>query len=230
MSFFHFRFRFSISPANQGGFTRTELLVFVGILIVLVLAAIGPITAYRHQATIKRAVESARTINTLLSQYATDNNGVYPVGEGTPAQGKSEGIALNLLQNNYTPDATVFAIGSTSAYSGKAADFSDLTAANISWDFTAGATTLTGITSTAPDMLPTVYTTGETVTYPTVAGTGLDLPISGDGPLDREGVLVAYKGNNATFIEATRVGTTLTCPDFISKAFKDPAVYTQIRP
>jgi type II secretory pathway pseudopilin PulG len=190
----------------------------------------GPITEHFQKASISRAVENARTINTLLSQYATDNNGVYPVGLGTSAAGKSEGIARNLLENNYTPDATVFAVGSTAKYSGTAADFSDIRAANISWDFSGGATASTGITPAAPDLLPTVYGTGENVAYPTATGTGLNLPLSGAGPFAKKGIVVAYKGENATFIRGTPSGTTVECRGFISTAFKDTASYTQIKP
>jgi type II secretory pathway pseudopilin PulG len=214
----------------QAGLTRVELLAFLGILVILASVGFGPIREHLEKAKIDRAVESARTINTLLSQYATDNNGVYPVGLGTSAAGKSEGIARNLLENNYTPDATVFAVGSTTKYSGTAPDFSDITAANISWDFTAGVTTSTGITSAAPELLPTVYGTGENVAYPTTAGTGLNLPLSGNGPFAKNGIVVAYKGNNATFIRGTLSGTTVECRGFISTAFKDTAAYSQIRP
>jgi len=216
--------------SSSSGLTRTELLVLVGILVILAGVGFGPIRAYMEKARINRTVESARTINTLLSQYATDNNGVYPAGEGTPAAGKSEGIARNLLENNYTPDASIFAIGSTARYRGTATDFSDFTAANISWDFTGGPTTSTGINSSAPDLLPTVYSTGENVAYPTMPGTGLNLTLTGGGPFGMKGVVVAYKGNSATFVRGTLSGTTAECPGFISAAFKDTGTYTQIRP
>ena len=215
---------------NRAGFTRPQLFFLIVVVVLFALVAIGPVSAYLKKSRINRAVESARTINTLLSQYATDNNDVYPVGEGTPAAGKSEGIARNLLENNYTPDASVFAIGSTAKYSGKASDFSDMTAANIGWDFTGGVTPSTGITTAAPDLLPTVYATGESIVYPTTAGTGLDLPLSGNGPFGKKGIVVAYKGNNVAFIEGVPSGTSMTCPGFISKAFKDTAAYTQIKP
>jgi len=218
------------ASANRSGLTRIELLVFAGLLVILAGVGFGPISNYLEQAKINRAVESARTINTLLSQYATDNNDVYPVGLSTPAAGKSEGIARNLLENNYTPDAGIFALGSTAKYSGTASDFSDMSAAHISWDFTGGATTSTGITSAAPDLLPTVYSTGENVTYPTTAGTGLNLPLSGNGPFGKKGMVVTYKGNNAAFIRGTLSGTNVECPGFISTAFKDTGPYTQIRP
>jgi len=217
-------------PSPRSGLTRVELLVLVAILVILAAVAYVPMSDHLEKAKINRAVESARTINTLLSQYATDNNGVYPVGLGTSAAGKSEGIARNLLENNYTPDATLFAVGSTAKYSGTASDFSDITAANISWDFTGGATASTGITPAAPDLLPTVYGTGENVAYPTTAGTGLDLPLSGNGPFAKNGIVVAYKGDNATFIRGTPSGTSVECQGFISTAFKDTASYTQIKP
>ncbi len=215
---------------SDSGFTRTEVLVAAGILVILIVVALGPVSDYFGKARITRAVESAHTINTLLSQYATDNNGVYPVGEGTPAAGKSEGIARNLLENNYVPDAAVFAVGSTVKYSGTASDFSDINAANLSWDFTAGASATTGITSAAPDLLPTVYSTGEKVTYPTAPGLGLNLPLTGTGPLGKSGMVAAYKGNNAMFIKATTSGTNLECDGFISTALKATGPYTQIKP
>ncbi|HEV3270547.1 MAG TPA: hypothetical protein VGZ93_00020 [Candidatus Methylacidiphilales bacterium] len=219
--------RRDLSPS---GLSRTELLVLVVILVILTGIAIGPILNHLEEARINRAMESARTLNTLLSQYATDNNGVYPVGLDTSAVGKSEGIARNLLENNYTPDASIFAVGSTAPYAGTASDFSDIAPANISWDFTAGATTSTGITSAAPDLLPTVYSTGESVVYPTTSGAGLDLPLSGNGPFGKSGVLAAYKGGNAAFIPATPSGTALECRGFIPTAFKDTGPYTQIKP
>jgi len=230
MAMSHHPFRYPLGPSSRLGFTRVELLVLLGLLLVLAGIGFAPIRHYLEKARINRAVESARTINTLLSQYATDNDGVYPVGEGTPAVGTSEGIARNLLENNYTPDAAIFAVGSTAKYSGTARDFSDITAANISWDFTGGATASTGLTPTAPDLLPTVYGTGENVTYPTTGETGLDLPLSGNGPFAKKGIVVAYKGNNAAFIPGTLSGTTVECRGFISTSFKDTGTYTQIKP
>jgi len=46
-------------------------------MVILAGVVFGPISAYLKQHSISRAVESARTLNTLLSQYATDNDGVY---------------------------------------------------------------------------------------------------------------------------------------------------------
>jgi type II secretory pathway pseudopilin PulG len=219
----------SVDASRVSGLSRVELLVLVAILVILAAVGYGPISDHLEKAKISRAVENARTINTLLSQYATDNNGVYPVGLGTSAAGKSEGIARNLLENNYTPDATVFAIGSIAKYSGTAPDFSDITAPNISWDFTGGANATTGITSDASDYLPVVYTTGEVVDYASAKGHGLILSPSGMGPFGHEGVVIAYKGGNALFIPAKPDGKEIP-PAFIMSNFKDTAPYTQIKP
>ena len=219
-----------IRVSASRGMARTEILVVIVVLLILAGVAVGPVEWYLEKSRISHAVENARTISTILSQYATDNNGVYPTGEGTSAAGKSEGIARNLLENNYTPDAAIFALGSAVPYAGKASDFSDITASNISWDFTAGATATTGITSTDPDLLPTVYSTGETITYPATAGADFDLTLSGHGPFGTKGVVVAYKSNNAAFIKGTPSGTTAICPGFISREFKSAGTYTQIRP
>ena len=213
---------------SRAAFTRTELLFFLVALVILAAVGYAPFMSYLEKRSIAHAVENARTISTLLSQYATDNDGVYPIGEGTPVAGKSEGIARNLLANNYTPDPGIFALTSATKYTGHAADFSDFGAQNISWDFTAGATLATGITKGAPDVLPVVYTTGENVTFP--AGTGLDVSLSGNGPFAKKGMVVAYKDNSAKFIAAVPSGADAISSGFLSKDFKDGGPYTQIKP
>lgn len=212
--------------STRSGMTRTELLVLLGILALLAAVSFGPISAHFEQSRINASVEKARNLNILLSQYATDNNEVYPVGLGTSAPGTSEGIARNLLDAKYAQDVGEFALRGATKYSGTAEDYSDFTAANISWDFTSGVNALTGITTSAPDLLPMLYCTGETVTY----ATGANLSLSGKGPFAMKGIVVAYKGNNAVFIPATANETILVARSFISPQFKDKEPYTQIKP
>ncbi|MEI9999624.1 MAG: hypothetical protein WDO13_10875 [Verrucomicrobiota bacterium] len=214
---------------HPAGLTRTEILAGLVVLVILIIVSLGPLHAYLEQRRIEHGIDSARAIGLLLSQYATDNNGVYPVGEGTPAMGKSEGIALNLLQNQFTPNTDIFTVGATPAYRGTDKDYADLKPENISWDFTAGATATTGITASTSDLLPVAFTTGELVAYPS-PGRGLDLPISGQGPFGNKGVVVAYKGGNAVFIRALITGQTTLAPDFISRDCRAPGPYTQVRP
>jgi type II secretory pathway pseudopilin PulG len=223
-------FRFPLRRSSSSGLSRIELLVSICVVLILAVVGYSYLSSYLNRISPSRAAEAARTINTLLSQYATDNNGVYPVGENTPAVGKSEGIARSLIENNYTPDASVFAVGSTPRYEEKDASFTEIGAANLSWDFTAGATASTGITSQAPDLLPTVYTTGETVNYTPPPGSGLNVELSGNGPFAKKGMAVAYKGGNAVFIPGTPSGANVESQGFLSNAFKDAGPYTQIKP
>ncbi len=206
-----------------------ELLVLAAVLAFFLALGLGPWLAYVKKTRIGRGVESAHTLGLLLAQYATDNNDVYPVGEGTNALGKSEGIALDLLQNNFTPNPDIFSVGSTPKYRGIAKDYSDLAPANLSWDFTAGATATAGITSAASDFLPLLYTTGETVDYASAPGKGLSLPPSGQGPFGPDGVIVAYKSGDARFIPA-KPGKGEVPALFIPSNFQDTGPYTQIKP
>ena len=182
-----------------------------------------PLPVVLQKAKENAALQTARSINLLEFQYSTDNNSTYPTGA------KAENIAITLLQNKYANDPSIFAIGSACKYTGTTADFSDFTASNIGWDFTAISTT-SGVTSSASDLLPTVYCTGESVTIPTTAGTGLNLTLSGSGVFKNYGIAVAYKGNNASFIKGALSGATAVATGFISKSYNDSTSYTQLKP
>jgi hypothetical protein len=210
----------SLSRAGMG---RVQFIFAVAVLLVFTVVLIAEVSSYLRLHGTAYAVENAHTLNTLLSQYATDNDGVYPAGEGTRAEGKSEGIALDLLLNSYTPNADVFAVGSTARYAGTAKDYADLAPENISWDFTAGANAATGIKADAPDMLPVLYTTGETVKYHPGEQ---DLTLSGNGPFGTRGMVVALKSGAVDYRQAVDG----VVPAFISPKFQDTGTYTQIKP
>ena len=207
---------------SRAGFSRVQTVFFVVVSLILAIVLLTLVGNYLKLHGTEHALESARTLNTLLAQYATENDGVYPTGEGTSAPGKSEGIALNLLQTQFTPNADIFAVGSTPRYSGKAEDYADLSPENMSWDFTAGANATTGIKTDAPDMLPIFYTTGETVDY--LPGKGVTL--SGNGPFGAHGMIVAYRNGSVALLAPSNNVT----PAFVSPDFKDTGTYTQIQP
>jgi hypothetical protein len=210
------------SPFFCAGASRLQLVFGMVVAIIFLAVIIAFASRYQYLHGTDRGVDSARTLNTLLAQYATDNDGVYPVGEGTRAEGKSEGIALDLLLNNYTPNPDIFAVGETPGYSGTAKDYADLGPENLSWDFTAGANATTGIRADAPDSLPVLYTTGETVDY----RPGQGVTLSGNGPFGTRGMIVALKSGAVTYRPASNnVATALVSPDL-----KDTGTYTQIRP
>ena len=207
---------------RREGFTRIQTVFFVVVLLLLTGVAFTMLSNYVKLHSPEHALENARTLNTLLAQYATDNDGAYPTGEGTRAQGKSEGIALNLLQNQFTPNADIFAAGATPRYAGTDKDYADLAPENMSWDFTAGANATTGIKSDAPDMLPVFYTTGETVKY----RLGEDVTLSGNGPFGTKGAIVALKSGAVEYHQA--MSSVIPC--FVPTTFQDTGTYTQIKP
>jgi len=221
---------------SRGGFTLVELLVVIGIIAILAGVALGPITSGIEKAKESGGMQGARSINLLLFSYSNDNNQTYPPGNGTAnpmttpptSVGTSAGVAIQLLQGGYATDPTIFALQGSTKYSGTTPGFTDFAAVNIAWDFTGGATTSTGITSAASDLLPVVFCTGETVNYP-AASTGLDLTLSGKGPFKNNGLAVAYKSNSAVFIKGTKAGANATAVGFISPSFTDTAVYSQIK-
>jgi len=207
---------------SRAGASRLQV-IFGVVVLALFLGVTGAYVAnYLKLHGTEHAVESARALDTLLAQYATDNDGVYPVGEGTRAEGKSEGVALDLLLNNYTPDADLFSVGSTPRYAGSAKDYADLAPENMSWDFTAGANATTGLKSDAPDGLPVLYTTGETVRY----HLAYDVKLSGNGPFGMKGGIVALKSGAVDYHPA--MDGTIPC--FVPTTFQDTGTYTQIKP
>jgi prepilin-type N-terminal cleavage/methylation domain-containing protein len=213
---------------SRGGFTLVELLVVIGIIAILAGVALGPITSGIEKAKESAGLQTARSINLLLFQYSTDNNNVYPVG-GTSGPGTGHGIAIQLLQNKYANDPTIFALLSNK-YTGSSTDFSDFAASNISWDFTGvQGSPVTGITSASSDLVPSVFCTGETI--PAYApSTQLNLTLSGSGPFAKNGIAVAYKGNSAFFLKGTLSGSGAVVNNFISQSFNDTASYVQIKP
>jgi hypothetical protein len=204
---------------RREGFTRTQT-VFAAIVFLLFAAVvIAEVSSYLTLHGTAHALESAKTLDTLLAQYATENDGAYPTGEGTHAPGKSVGIALDLLQTQFTPNADIFAVGSTTRYAGTDKDYADLVPENMSWDFTAGANTTTGIKTDEPDSLPVLYTTSEMVDY----RPGQNVTLSGHGPFGSRGMIVALKSGAVEY----RVGASSV---FVPADFKGTGTYTQIKP
>jgi hypothetical protein len=217
--------------ARRAGYSRLQAIFAIVVTAVLLAGLSAELAGYLKLHSTEHAVESARTLDTLLAQYATDNDGVYPVGEGTRAEGKSEGIALDLLLNNYTPNADLFTVGWTPRYSGTAKDYADLAPENLSWDFTAGADATTGIKSDAPDWLPVLYTTGETVDYTMAGNHQYNVEASGNGPFGHQGIIAAYKGGDVRFMPAKPNGPELPLAFFcLLPGDKNTGTYTQIKP
>jgi prepilin-type N-terminal cleavage/methylation domain-containing protein len=144
------------SPACQsGGFTLVELLVVIGIIAILAGVALGPITNGIKKAQESGAMQTTRTLALAEFQYANDNSGSYPDGGG----GNCTNLGQALLGGNYISDPTIFVItadkGATKALTSAA--FNNK---NSSYDFMGGNGT--GVSSSAPDQLPLVWSEART--------------------------------------------------------------------
>jgi len=108
-----------------------------------------------------------------------------------------------------------------------------LTASNVDFDFTGGATTSTGITSSACDQVPVVYSDigNGTITGPTGTTPGVISGLPSTAPFGLNGVAVAYKSNSAVFLKGVASASGVTVNNFITTSFTDTwSSYTRIAP
>ena len=156
-------------------------------------------------------MQGARSINLLLFQYATDNDGNYPMGHS------STEIFQKLIDEKYCDDPTIFYYkmpGKTPATSNK------LKPENVCWDVTIS------VEEKDSDYLPVVYLTGYRLKF--VAGgnavplNAAEVPVSGLG--------MAYKGNGAFFLKDDRLPDHIV-PNVISPDFSSAGkTYQQLTP
>ncbi len=226
---------FAACKSSRGGFTLVELLVVIGIIAILAGVALGPITSGIKTAQHNAAMQGSRSLALLCFQYSIDNSGNYPAAttSGVPTN-KSEGIAQELLQGKYTNDPTIFflaAPGKTKYIGGGGGGlYNDFGAANISWNFFCvnSGGTITGVTSSASDLLPLIWCSGNNpITPPTTGGTATDLTLTAQNAFSKDGVAVTYKSNSAQFMRADSTGTVKA---FIPAAYNDPLTYQEIIP
>src|ERR1700759_2720213 len=73
-------YRLRQRSTDEGGFTLIELLVVILIIGILAAIAIPSFLSQKSKATDSSAKELARTAQTTMETYATDNNGNYTGG------------------------------------------------------------------------------------------------------------------------------------------------------
>ncbi len=178
---------------SRGGFTLVELLVVIGIIAILAGVALGPITSGIKKAKQSSAMQTARTLAVADFQYSNDN--------GTYADGADAGvIAAALIAGKYISDPKMFAITGSknfTVYPGTGT----IAQANVSYDFAGVGGTYTGVTSSASDLLPLLWSDGEpTAKIPTTVGVGTAVTLAGGGAFATDGMAVAYKSNSAKFV------------------------------
>jgi type II secretory pathway pseudopilin PulG len=178
------------------------LIVAIPVLSCLAGLALGPITVGIKKAKESASMQTSRAIALAMFQYADDHNGAYPDGK------TSTEVFQKLLDGKYISDPGLFYLempGKTKATS------STLTAENVSYDVT------WGVTSSSSGSTPLVFCTGYIVTYTAGASAARDStsPTPFPGP-DRllAGLAVAYKDNNARFLQGDETVPNFVPPDF----------------
>ena len=178
---------------SRGGFTLVELLVVIGIIAILAGVALGPITSGIKKAKQSGAMQTARTLAIADFQYSNDNNAY--------ADGADAGVvAAAIIAGKYVSDPKMFAISGSknfTPYPGAGT----ITKSAVSYDFAGVGGTFTGVSSSASDLLPLLWSDGEpTAKIPNAVGTGTAITLSGGGAFATDGMVVAYKSNSAAFI------------------------------
>ena len=240
-----FKYRLSSLPtrkSNQGGFTLIELLVVIAIIGVLASVTVPAVMSGLTTAKENVAMQNSRSIGLLMFQYSIDNSNLYPP-DNSNAQGfpvTSSGAFEQIVTNKYTTSDDIFWLSggvTTGAYKGATPGATGaLGPTNNSWDISGaappGGGAASGITSSAPDQLPLVFTTGNRFTYPTAVGTPAkaDTSTSGANPFPKMGIAVCYKGNNAQF-KKVNDPDGVSVDNFVTASF-DPSGtdFVQLRP
>jgi prepilin-type N-terminal cleavage/methylation domain-containing protein len=218
-----------------GGFTLVELLVVIGIIAILAGVALGPITHGLETAKESAGMQTARTIALAEFQYQTDN-AAYPAGATSGA------VAADLVTGGYITDVSIFAKDKAHAYTGLTTTAAAISGglddySTICWDFMAGSAATTGLTTSDPDGLPIIFSTGQSISVPATYSAATPIPmVPANNPFGNNGMAVCFKSNSASFLKAinnngaydvqTSVNNALFGPSFATGG----STYTQIKP
>ena len=196
---------------------RRGLNWFFGIFFIIVVAGVmfGPITTGRIPPDEREspAMQTARTIELAMFQYAQDHKGQYPTGRS------STEVFQKLVDGNYVTDPSIFWLKMSGK---KQADSNRLAPENVGFDVTSG------MTDHSPDMVPGVFATGYLIEYKS-GGHAIPL-VDRERPIVcRDGLPIAYHNNDAYY------RTTLDRAGVVTNAIPDdsnlgPGLYTQLTP
>jgi prepilin-type N-terminal cleavage/methylation domain-containing protein len=87
----------TISRHRYQGFSLIELLVVVAIIVILAGIVIGALIKVNRNRDISQTKVTLKNIRLKLEEYASDNNGIYPVGDDA-----SSAAVYRALSGDYT--------------------------------------------------------------------------------------------------------------------------------
>jgi prepilin-type N-terminal cleavage/methylation domain-containing protein len=220
--------------SSRGGFTLVELLVVIAIIAILAAVALPAITGAIKKAKENAAVQSAHGLSLGMFQFANDNNEIFP-GTTANVTVTSSTLAFQLLVPSYISNTDVFYLPVGSKQKLSAAG--SLTQTNVSWDMTCEVSDV-GLTSTDPDTVPLVFTTGTTMTYGAAGSVGpctaKNNPATGSAnPFGTDGMAIAYKDGSSEFAAFTSANAATgggTGYNTSSVSFDPPTTYVQLQP
>jgi hypothetical protein len=179
--------------------------LFAGIAFVLLPA---PASAQMQVARNDALMQQARAIGEAMFSFAADHNGAYPTGKS------STDIFQQLIVGGYVSDPSAF----YTKMPGKVAPAStQLKPENVCFDVTMP------VNGDSSDQVPVVFLTGFKISY---APGSSAVPVS-DAAKQAPGIVIYYKGNNATFIPKGADGSV---PRVVSPSLGDTAHYQQLTP